>query len=57
MLSHSNMDRVRKLANRIRELEDKLMKSSLMSMAEQQVIHAEIRKCKDELDMLEKRTR
>lgn len=51
------IDRIKKLIAKIHALEDTLMKASFMPLAEQKRLHDDIRKLKDELDMLEKRTR
>lgn len=51
------IDRIKRLVATIHKLEDKLMNTSFMPLAEQQKVHDEIRKLKDEMDMLEKRTR
>lgn len=50
-------DRIKRLSNKIRELEDKLMNTYFLPVAEQNKMHAEIRKCKEELDVLERQTR
>lgn len=52
-----HLGRIRDLANQIKVLEGKLMSARLIPMSEQAVIHAEIRKLKTEIDVLEKRTR
>ena len=41
----------------IKQLEDKLMNTTLLPMTEQNKIHAEIRKYKEEMELLERRTR
>jgi cell division protein FtsB len=51
------IERIKKLVAKIHALEDKLMNTSFMPMAEQKKLHDEIRALKDEMDMLEKRTR
>ena len=51
------IERVKTLVKNIQTLEDKLMNTSYLPMAEQQKIHAEIKKLKDEMDKLERRTR
>ena len=53
----TSYDRVKKLAEKIRLLEDSLMKANQLSLAEQRQIHEEIKRCKDELELLERRTR
>ncbi len=50
-------ERIKTLVKNIQTLEDKLMNSSFLPMSEQQKIHAEIKKYKEEMDMLERRTR
>lgn len=53
----NQLDRIKKLVFGIQALEDRLMKASFMPLSEQQKIHGEIRKLKEELTILEKRTR
>jgi len=53
----NQLTRVKDLIQKIRDLEDKLLKTSFMSMRDQQQIHEEIKRYKAEIDMLEKRTR
>ena len=53
----NQLDRIRKIVSRIHELEDKLMNTSFMPMSEQQKIHEEIRRLKEEMTTLEKQTR
>lgn len=50
-------ERIKTLVNNIQKLEDKLMNTAFLPMSEQQKIHAELKKYKDEMDMLERRTR
>jgi hypothetical protein len=50
-------ERIKSLVNNIQKLEDKLMNTGFLPMSEQQKIHEEIRKLKDEMDKLERRTR
>jgi hypothetical protein len=50
-------DKIKSLVTKIKQLEDKLMNTGLLPMTEQNKIHAEIRKCKEEMDLLERRTR
>ena len=50
-------DKIKTLVTKIKQLEDKLMNTGLLPMTEQNKIHAEIRKCKEEMDLLERRTR
>jgi uncharacterized membrane protein len=53
----NQLTRVKELVQKIRALEDKLVNTSLMSMKDQQQIHADIKRLKEEMDLLEKRTR
>jgi len=53
----NQLTRVKDLVQKIHDLEDKLLKTSFMSMRDQQQIHEEIKRYKAEIDMLEKRTR
>ena len=50
-------ERIKNLVNNIQKLEDKLMNTGFLPMSEQQKIHEEIRKLKEEMDKLERRTR
>ena len=50
-------DKIKTLVTKIKQLEDKLMNTGLLPMTEQNKIHAEIRKCKEEMELLERRTR
>jgi hypothetical protein len=50
-------ERIKALVNSIQKLEDKLMNTGHLPMSEQNKIHEEIRKLKDEMDKLERRTR
>jgi uncharacterized protein Yka (UPF0111/DUF47 family) len=50
-------ERIKTLVKNIQTLEDKLMNTGFLPMSEQQKIHAEIKKLKDEMDTLERRTR
>ena len=50
-------ERIKTLVKNIQTLEDKLMNTRFLPMAEQQKLHAEIKKFKDEMDKLERRTR
>ena len=50
-------ERIKALVNSIQKLEDKLMNTRFLPMSEQQKIHEEIRKLKEEMDKLERRTR
>ncbi len=51
------LERIKKLVASIHALEDKLVNTSFMPLSEQKKLHDEIRKLKDEMDILEKRTR
>jgi hypothetical protein len=53
----SPIERIRTLVKNIQTLEDKLMNTAFLPMSEQQKIHAEIKKLKEEMDKLERRTR
>jgi polyhydroxyalkanoate synthesis regulator phasin len=50
-------ERIKALVNSIQKLEDKLMNTGHLPMSEQKKIHEEIRKFKEEMDKLERRTR
>ncbi|MEN9479203.1 MAG: hypothetical protein RLZZ298_598 [Pseudomonadota bacterium] len=50
-------ERIKALVKNIQKLEDKLMNTGFLPMSEQQKIHEEIRKLKEEMDKLERRTR
>jgi hypothetical protein len=50
-------ERIKLLVKNIQTLEDKLMNTRFLPMSEQQKIHAEIKKLRDEMDKLERRTR
>ena len=50
-------ERIKTLVKKIQTLEDRLMNTAFLPMSEQQKIHAEIKKLKDEMDTLERRTR
>lgn len=50
-------ERVKTLTTKINQLEDKLMKTAFIPMAEQKKIHDEIRKCREEMELLERRTK
>lgn len=56
-IPHATLGRIRDVAARIKELEDSLMSSKLIPMAEQSAIHAKLRELRKEQDELEKRTR
>jgi hypothetical protein len=49
--------RIRDAAAQIKALEERLMSNKVIPMAEQAIIHAEIRRLKKEQELLEKRTR
>jgi len=53
----ATLGRIRDIAQRIKMLEDRLMAPKIIPMSEQSLIHAEIRKYKEELDKLERHTR
>ena len=48
---------VKKIVTTIHQLEDKLMSTSFLPMTEQQKIHKEIKQLKEEMALLERRTR
>ena len=50
-------ERIKALVKNIQTLEDKLMNTGYLPMSEQTKIHEEIRKLKEEMDKLERRTR
>ena len=50
-------ERIKALVNSIQKLEDKLINTGFLPMSEQKKIHEEIRKLKEEMDKLERRTR
>lgn len=50
-------ERIKTLVNNIQKLEDKLMNTGFLPMSEQQKIHTEIKKLKEEMEKLERRTR
>lgn len=50
-------ERIKTLIDNINKLEEKLMNTRMLPMSEQTKIHAEIRKCKEEMETLERRTR
>lgn len=50
-------ERIKSLVKNIQTLEDKLMNTGYLPMSEQNKIHDEIRKLKEEMDKLERRTR
>ena len=53
----TSYERIKNLVNNIQKLEDKLMNTGFLPMSEQKKIHDEIKKLKDEMDALERRTR
>jgi hypothetical protein len=50
-------EQIKHLVSSIQKLEDKLMNTAILPMAEQSKIHAEILKYKKEIKLLEQRTR
>jgi hypothetical protein len=50
-------EQIKHLVSSIQKLEDKLMNTAILPMAEQSKIHAEILKYKKEIKLLEHRTR
>lgn len=50
-------DKIKTISSNIKKLEDKLMNTAFLPMVEQNKIHAEIRKLKEEMELLERRTR
>ena len=56
-ISHIHVARIQKLSAQIKALDDRLMGNGLITMKEQEVMHAEIRRLKKEMEDLEKRTR
>ncbi len=56
-IPHTSVGRIRDVAAHIKELEERLMSNRVILLAEQSVIHAQIRQLKKELEVLEKRTR
>lgn len=50
-------ERIKTLVNTIQKLEDKLMHTAFLPMSELQKIHDEIKKLKNEMETLERRTR
>ena len=54
---HFQIDRVRRIAEEIKRLEDILMSNRIIPPGEQSKMHAELQKLKKERDELEKRTR
>ena len=56
-IPHTQVARIQKYAAQIKALEDRLMGNGLITMAEQAVIHAELRRVRKEMEDLEKRTR
>lgn len=56
-IPHTQVARIQKFASQIKLLEDRLMGNGIIPMAEQTVIHTEIRRLKKEMEDLEKRTR
>lgn len=50
-------DKIKTISSNINKLEDKLLNTAFLPMVEQNKIHAEIRKLKEEMELLERRTR
>ncbi len=50
-------ERIKTLIGNIQKLEDKLMNAGFLPLAEQNKIHEEIRKYKEEIKLLERRTK
>lgn len=50
-------DKIKTISSNIKKLEDRLMNTAFLPMVEQNKIHAEIRKHKEEMELLERRTR
>ena len=50
-------ERIKNLTQSIQKLEFKLMNTSFIPLVEQSKIHEEIKRCKDEIKLLEKRTK
>lgn len=50
-------ERIKDLIGKIHALEDKLMTTGILPMSEQAQIHAQIRHYKEEIALLERRTR
>ena len=48
--------RVKNITTKIQQLQDKLMNANFMPMAEQHKIHEEIRKLREEMALLDRRT-
>jgi len=53
----NELDRIKKLVAQIHTLEDKLVNTSFMPMSEQKKLHDEIKRLREEINLLEKRTR
>lgn len=56
-ISHVHVARIQKLSAQIKALDDRLMGNGIIPMKEQELIHAEIRRMKKEMEDIEKRTR
>lgn len=50
-------DKIKTIVSNIKKLEDKLMNTAFLPMVEQNKIHEQIRKYKEEMELLERRTR
>lgn len=53
----NELDRIKKLVAQIHQLEDKLVNTSFMPLSEQKKLHDEIKKLREEINVLERRTR
>lgn len=56
MLIHP-LDQVKNLVEKIKDLEDKLVNTSFLTLEDQKKLHQEIKRHKDEIELLERRTR
>ena len=54
---HAPVGRIRDIASRIKQLQEKLMSSNRLTYPEQTSIHNEIKILRKELDIMEERTR
>lgn len=50
-------DKIKTISGNIKQLEDKLMNTAFLPMVEQNKIHEQIRKYREEMELLERRTR
>lgn len=53
----NELDSIKKLVAQIHQLEDKLVNTSFMPLSEQKKLHDEIKKLREEINVLERRTR